>query len=29
MPFIAQMIHGHLRKTLPDGKLPEPLKKAV
>jgi len=28
-PFNAQMIHGHLRKTLPDGKLPEPLKTAV
>ena len=28
-PFNAQMIHGHLRKTLPDGKLPEPLKRAV
>jgi CheY-like chemotaxis protein len=28
-PFNAQMIHGHLHETLPDGKLPEPLKKAV
>ncbi|WP_277983964.1 response regulator [Sphingomonas faeni] len=28
-PFNAQMIHGHLRETLPDGKLPEPLKNAV
>ncbi|KQM72995.1 response regulator [Sphingomonas sp. Leaf20] len=28
-PFNVQMIHGHLRETLPDGKLPEPLKKAV
>ncbi|MES3093478.1 MULTISPECIES: response regulator [Sphingomonas] len=28
-PFNAQMIHGHLRETLPDGKLPDPLKTAV
>lgn len=28
-PFTAQMIHNHLRKTLPDGKKPEPLKTAV
>ena len=28
-PFNAQMIHGHLRETLPDGKLPEPLKNAA
>jgi len=28
-PFNAQMIHGHFRAPLPDGKLPEPLKKAV
>jgi hypothetical protein len=28
-PFNAQMIHGHLRETLPDGKLPEPLKKPI
>lgn len=28
-PFNAQMIHGHLRATLPDGKKPEPLKTAV
>ena len=28
-PFNAQMNHGHLRETLPDGKLPDPLKTAV
>ncbi|WP_010219280.1 response regulator [Sphingomonas sp. PAMC 26621] len=28
-PFNRRMIHEHLRKTLPDNKLPEPLKKAV
>lgn len=28
-PFNAQMIHGHLRATLLDGKKPEPLKTAV
>lgn len=28
-PFNAQMILGHLRETLPDGKKPEPLKTAV
>lgn len=28
-PFTTQMIHTHLRKTLPDGKKPEPLKQAV
>ncbi len=28
-PFSAQMVHDHLRRTLPDGKKPEPLQKAV
>jgi DNA-binding NtrC family response regulator len=28
-PFSAQMVHDHLRRTLPDGKKPEPLKRAV
>ncbi len=28
-PFNKQMVHGHLRKMLPDSKLPEPLKTAV
>lgn len=28
-PFNTQMIHDHLRETLPDGKKPEPLKTAV
>lgn len=28
-PFSAQMVHSHLRKTLPDGKKPEPLLRAV
>ncbi len=28
-PFNAQMILGHLRETLPDGKKPEPLKTAA
>ena len=28
-PFNKQMVHRHLRKMLPDNKLPEPLKKAV
>lgn len=28
-PFSAEMVHDHLRKTLPDGKKPEPLKRAV
>ena len=28
-PFSAQMVHNHLRNTLPDGKKPEPLKQAV
>lgn len=28
-PFSAQMVHKHLRNTLPDGKKPEPLKLAV
>ncbi len=28
-PFTAQMVHDHLRRTLPDGKKPEPLKQAV
>jgi DNA-binding NtrC family response regulator len=28
-PFNPRMIHGHLRQSLPDDKLPEPLKKAV
>ena len=28
-PFTAQMIHAHLRRSLPDGKKPEPLKDAV
>lgn len=27
-PFNAQMVHDHLRETLPDHKKPEPLKKA-
>ncbi|MCW2410871.1 MULTISPECIES: response regulator transcription factor [unclassified Sphingobium] len=28
-PFSTQMVHDHLRATLPDGKKPEPLKTAV
>jgi DNA-binding NtrC family response regulator len=28
-PFNKHMVHEHLRKMLPDNKLPEPLKKAV
>lgn len=28
-PFSAKMVHDHLRDRLPDGKKPEPLKKAV
>ncbi len=28
-PFDADIVHNHLAKTLPDGKKPEPLKKAV
>lgn len=28
-PFTKAMVHDHLRKTLPDGKKPEPLKVAV
>ncbi|WP_235511967.1 MULTISPECIES: response regulator [unclassified Sphingomonas] len=28
-PFSAQMVHNHLRNTLPDGKKPEPLKHKV
>jgi len=28
-PFNKQMVHRHLRKMLPDNKLPEPLKKAI
>lgn len=28
-PFNARMAHDHLREKLPDGKKPEPLKKAV
>ena len=28
-PFSAQMVHNHLRDTLPDGKKPEPLKQAI
>ncbi|RZL73241.1 MAG: response regulator, partial [Sphingomonas sp.] len=28
-PFSAAMILGHLRRTLPDGKKPEPLKTAA
>ncbi|WP_312487346.1 response regulator [Sphingomonas sp.] len=28
-PFTAQMVHNHLRETLPDGKKPEPLQQAV
>lgn len=28
-PFSADLIHAHLRETLPDGKKPEPLKQAV
>jgi CheY-like chemotaxis protein len=28
-PFNNQMVHDHLRQTLPDGKKPEPLKLAV
>jgi CheY-like chemotaxis protein len=27
-PFSAQMVHDHLREKLPDGKKPEPLKRA-
>lgn len=28
-PFNKHMVHGHLRKMLPNAKLPEPLKKGV
>lgn len=28
-PFNKHMVHGHLKKILPDNKLPEPLKNAV
>jgi CheY-like chemotaxis protein len=28
-PFNTRMVHEHLREKLPDGKKPEPLKKAV
>lgn len=28
-PFNHDMVHNHLRKTLPDGKKPEPLKNAA
>lgn len=28
-PFTAGMVHAHLRRTLPDGKKPAPLKAAV
>lgn len=28
-PFSARMVHDHLRAILPDGKKPEPLKKAI
>ncbi|MCW2363536.1 MULTISPECIES: response regulator [Sphingobium] len=28
-PFSTQMVHDHLRATLPDGKKPEPLRTAV
>jgi DNA-binding NtrC family response regulator len=28
-PFSAQVVHDHLRKTLPDGKKPAPLKAAA
>lgn len=28
-PYNARMIHDHLRRTLPDGKKPEPLRQAV
>jgi DNA-binding NtrC family response regulator len=28
-PFSPHMVHEHLRNTLPDGKKPEPLKRAV
>ena len=28
-PFSKQVVHDHLRNTLPDGKKPEPLKRAV
>ena len=28
-PFSAKMVHDHLRDKLPDGKKPEPLKRAV
>ncbi len=28
-PFTAAMVHEHLRRTLPDGKKPEPLRHAV
>ncbi len=28
-PFSVQMVHSHLRKTLPDGKKPEPLLRAI
>jgi DNA-binding NtrC family response regulator len=28
-PFSAQVVHDHLRETLPDGKQPAPLKAAV
>lgn len=28
-PFTAEIVHDHLREKLPDGKKPEPLKRAV
>jgi hypothetical protein len=28
-PYNARMIHDYLRRTLPDGKKPEPLRQAV
>ncbi|PSJ19541.1 response regulator, partial [Halomonas sp. ND22Bw] len=28
-PFSAAIVHEHLRRTLPDGKKPAPLKNAV
>lgn len=28
-PFDCDMVHGHLRRSLPDGKLPQPLRSAV
>jgi CheY-like chemotaxis protein len=28
-PFSIEIVHDHLRRTLPDGKQPEPLKQAI